>query len=160
VSTRADEHHKAMSQEDTSEIPVGTADEEFDAGRWEEFGLDSAKMAGWKAIGFDPFETAMAHGDGFTPSFAVHYRKQLHQTARSWERVGLDTAEGLRWHRAGFAAKEAVRWRSLGVDVEKASTRRAGYDDRSDGSEGPPSVTDIPHEKHDNDSDSDSDSEE
>jgi hypothetical protein len=79
---------------------------------WEALGVDPAH--------FDPFEAAMAQGDGFTPAFAVHYRRQLRKTADCWSRVGLDSADGLRWHRAGFRAKEAKRWRLLNVDVEAA----------------------------------------
>jgi hypothetical protein len=94
---------------------------------WEALGVDPAHVAGWKKLGFDPFEAAMAQGDGFTPAFAVHYRRQLRKTADCWSRLGLDSADGLRWHRAGFGAKEAKRWRSLNVEVEAASGQRAGY---------------------------------
>ena len=94
---------------------------------WEAFGVDPAHMAGWDTLGFDPFEAAMAQGDGFTPGFAVHYRRQLGATADRWRRVDLDSLDGLHWHRAGFDPKEATRWRSLGVDVEAARNQRAGY---------------------------------
>jgi len=98
-----------------------------DIERWDEFGVGPSDVTGWQAISFDPFEAAMAHGDGFTPSSAVHYRHQLHKIARSWEHVSLATTEGLRWHRAAFSAKEAVRWRSRGCDMNTARARRAGY---------------------------------
>jgi hypothetical protein len=79
-------------------------------------------------LGFGPFGAALAHGDGFTPSFATHgYSHQLRKTADRWTRVGLDSAEGLRWHRAGFGIKEATRWRSRATDVESARNQRAGY---------------------------------
>jgi len=91
---------------------------------WEAFGVDPAQVAGWKMLGFDPFTAAIAQGDGYTPTFAVHYGRQLRATADCWRRVGLDSADGLRWHRAGFGAKEATRWRSLDIDVEAARERR------------------------------------
>jgi hypothetical protein len=94
---------------------------------WDVFGVHPAQVAGWKMSGFDSFEAAMAQGDGFTPAFAVHYRRQLRATAGRWRGVGLDCADGLRWHRAAFVAKEATRWRALGVDVEVARERRARY---------------------------------
>ena len=94
---------------------------------WDALGVHPAQVAGWKILGFDSFEAAMAQGDGFTPAFAVHYRRQLRATAGRWREVGLDDTDGLRWHRAAFGAKEATRWRALGVDVEAASGRRAGY---------------------------------
>lgn len=94
---------------------------------WEELGLDGARAPAWKAIGFAPFEGALASGDGFTPGNAVHHRRQLHRLARTWNRSGLGTAEGLRWHRAGFTAPEARRWRSNGVDLESARLVRAGW---------------------------------
>ena len=106
------------------------------AERWEEFGVDPSDVPGWKALGFGPFEASMAHGDGFTPTFAVDYRRQLSKTAASWTCAGLGTPEGLRWHRAGFAAKEATRWRSLGVDVDAARALRAGYHRAGPTSEG------------------------
>ena len=96
-------------------------------GNWEAFGVAPSEVPAWKALGFGPFEAAMAHGDGFTPTFAVHYRRQLRKAAAFWREAGLDCPEGLRWHRAGFVAKEATRWRSLGIDVETARALRAGY---------------------------------
>ncbi|HZU80765.1 MAG TPA: hypothetical protein VE991_12685 [Acidimicrobiales bacterium] len=95
--------------------------------RFEELGIDAKDAADWSDVGFGPFEAALAHGDGFTPSIIEHYRHQLERIARSWAEVGLDCAEGLQWHRAGFAAKEAASWRAQGVDVETARARRAGY---------------------------------
>jgi len=104
-------------------------DKEGDSGSedWDEFGVHPAQVAGWKMLGFDSFEAAMAQGDGFTPAFAVHYRRQLRATAGRWRGVGLDSVDGLRWHRAAFGTKEATQWRALGVDVEAARGRRAGY---------------------------------
>lgn len=94
---------------------------------WETLQVPLTEVAAWTALGFGPFGAAMARGDGFTPSFAVHYRRQLCHTIDSWTRACLDSTEGLRWHRAGFSAKEATRWRSLGVDVNRARSRRDGY---------------------------------
>ena len=94
---------------------------------WEAFSIHSAHVAGWKALGFDPFEAAIAQGDGYTPLFAVDYRNQLRSTADRWKREGLPSEEALRWHQAGFGAKEATRWRSQGFDVEAARAQLAGY---------------------------------
>jgi len=94
---------------------------------WEPFGVDPAEVPGWDQLGFDAFEAALAHGDGFTPMNAAHYHRQLRKTADRWRTLGLASADGLRWHRAGFAAKEAIRWRSEGIDVETARGLRAGY---------------------------------
>jgi hypothetical protein len=92
---------------------------------WETLRVHPAQVEEWKRLGFDPFEAALAQGDGFTPAF--HYRRQLGTMADRWRRVGLNSVDGLRWHQAGFGVKEATRWRSLGVDVEAARGRRAGY---------------------------------
>ena len=89
-------------------------------------------MTGWKAISFGPFEAAMAHGDGFTPSSAVHYRHQLHKIARSWGHVGFSTTEGLRWHRAGRfpprrrcgGGRADVTWRRLDPVAPATAFRR------------------------------------
>ena len=94
---------------------------------WEEFGFEPAAATGWKELGFGPFAAAMAHGDGYTPMFAVHYKGPLQKMATSWMRADLGTPEGLRWHLAGFAAKATVRWRELGVDVEAARTQRSAH---------------------------------
>jgi hypothetical protein len=94
---------------------------------WETLCVHPAQVEEWKSLGFDPFEAALAQGDGFPPAVASHSRRQLLATAHRWRQVGLGSADGLRWHRAGFGVKEATRWRSLGVDVEAASARRAGY---------------------------------
>jgi hypothetical protein len=75
----------------------------------------------------EPFGAALARGDGFTPSFAVHYLRQLRRTIGAWSRASMDSSEGLRWHRAGFAARDATKWRSLGVDVDNARSRHGGY---------------------------------
>jgi hypothetical protein len=95
--------------------------------QWETFGVDPSQVTGWKAIGFGPFEAAMAQGDGYTPLGALHYERQLSKVATSWARVGLDTSEGLGWHRAGFAAKNASQLRAFGVDLGAARARRTGY---------------------------------
>ena len=94
---------------------------------WEVFRVPLAQVKEWKSLDFGPFEAALAHGDGFTPLNAVHYRRQLLKTAESWRRIGLDSIEGLGWHRAGFGTKEAIRWRSRGVDIETARGLRDGY---------------------------------
>ena len=94
---------------------------------WEALGVPLAEVTRWETLDFGPFEAALAHGDGFTPLSAVHYRRQLRKTADGWRRIGLATRSGLGWHRAGFGAKEATRWRSLGVDVDAARRRRDGY---------------------------------
>jgi hypothetical protein len=95
---------------------------------WVDLGVHAEDVAAWKAEGFGPFHAALAQGDGFTPSIAVHYRRQLRRVARTWVRQGLGSPEGLSWHRAGFAASGAVRWRSQGVDVATARIRRDGYE--------------------------------
>lgn len=105
-------------------------EQEPEVHRFEDLGIDAKEAAEWRAAGFGPFEAALAHGDGFTASIAVHYRHQLKQTARSWAREGLDSEEGLGWHRAGFTAKDAARWRAKGADVETARSRRSGYGTR------------------------------
>ena len=104
----------------------GPVREEGDSGNWVTFGVRPAQVAGWEALGLEPFEAAMAQGDGFTPAFAVHYLRQLRATADRWRKVGLDSSDGLHWHRAGFGAKEATRWRALGVDADTARGER-GY---------------------------------
>lgn len=97
-------------------------------GVWDELGVPAAEVKGWKALGFEPFEAALANGDGFPPLSAGHYSRPLRKTAERLRRAGLDSAEGLRWHRAGFGATEAARWRSAGVDLDTAKRRRDGYD--------------------------------
>ena len=101
---------------------------ETDAASWEQLGVPLDKVPEWEAIGFGPFEAALAQGDGFTPLNVVHYRRQLQRVARSWTQKGLGTTEGLRWHRAGFSVREAMGWRRRGVDVDTARARRSGYD--------------------------------
>jgi hypothetical protein len=107
---------------------VGGPDEDA---AWVDLGVHAEDVAAWKAEGFGRFDAALAQGDGFTPSIAVHYRRQLRRVARTWVRQGLDSLEGLRWHRAGFAAADALRWRSQGVDVATARIRRDGYERES-----------------------------
>jgi hypothetical protein len=100
---------------------------EPDIDRFEQLGIDANEGAAWRAAGVGPFEAALAHGDGITPSTIVHYRHQLQRIASAWVREGLDSADGLEWHRAGFAAKEAAGWRAAGIDLERARARRSGY---------------------------------
>ena len=108
-------------------LPLTIREVQPDQQDWEEFGIDPADVVGWKGLGFSAFDAAMAQGDGYTPTVAAHYRRQLHKTADSWRRIGLDSDEGLHWHRAGFGVKEATRWRVLGVNVETARCLRDGY---------------------------------
>lgn len=117
-------------------MPVAEERSELSREEFEALGVDPNHVAGWMRLNVGPFEAALAQGDGFTPGFAVDYQGQLHRTAESWRRVGLDSHEGLRWHRAGFGAKEVTRWQLLGVDVEAARGLRAGY--RHDGPARPP----------------------
>jgi len=98
---------------------------------WEAFGIHPAQVAGWEALDFGPFEAAIAQGDGYTPQFAVDYRKLLRSTADRWKQEGSCSEEGVRWHQAGFSAKEAARWRSQGVDVEAARDRFPGSGTKS-----------------------------
>lgn len=98
-----------------------------DQDSWKEFGVPALEVQGWKALDFEPFAAALAHGDGFTPSNAIHSHRQLMKIAAAWRRVGMDSIEGLAWHRAGFGVKTAVQWHMDGVDVQTASKRRAGY---------------------------------
>ncbi len=105
----------------------GAADED---GSWLDLGVRTEDVAQWRDEGFGAFEAALAQGDGFTPSMAVHHRRQLERVAHTWIRQGLDSVEGLEWHRAGFAAADAVKWRSQGVDLSTARIRRDGFDRR------------------------------
>lgn len=98
---------------------------------WAEFEIPQLEIKGWKTAGLSPFEAALAHGDGFTPLIALHYRRQLRKTAAAWQRVDLDTKEGLFWHRAGFTAKEAVKWRDAGVSLAAARASQHRYNKRS-----------------------------
>ncbi len=94
---------------------------------WEELGVDAGEAAAGQAIGFGPFEAALAAGDGFTPSFAAHYRAQLRRTAQAWLRSGMGEVEALGWHRAGFGVGEALRWRARGAYPQEAARRAAGF---------------------------------
>jgi hypothetical protein len=114
-----------MSPEGVVPATVGTSNED---GQWLDLGISAEDVSEWKANGFGAFEAALAQGDGFTPSFARHYRNQLRRIADTWIREGLDSVEGLHWHRAGFAAADAVQLRSQGVDVSTAQIRREGFD--------------------------------
>lgn len=107
------------------EAPVD--DETIPEESWESFGFEPEGAAGWVALGFGPFEAALAHGDGYTPMFAEHYVGPLRKIAASWLNAGLGTPDGLRWHFAGFTAREATRWRALAVDLETARRRRSGF---------------------------------
>ena len=115
--------------------PVSAAD--ADTASWEHLGVPLDRVAEWEAIGFGPFEAALAKGDGFTPLNAVHYRRQLQRVAGSWLRNGLGTTEGLEWHRAGFAVREAIGWRRQGIDVETARARSSGYQTQPENPPGP-----------------------
>jgi len=87
---------------------------------WGDLGVHVEDVMTWKAEGFGPFDAALAQWDGFTPSIAIHYRRQLRRIARTWVRQGLGFLEGLRWHQAGFNAFDAVRWRA-GIGAWKLS---------------------------------------
>ena len=98
-----------------------------DPENWGAFGVHPAQVAGWEMLGFDPFEAAMAQGDGFTPAIADHYLRQLRTTADRWKQVGLDSRDGLHWHQAGFNVKETLRFRATNHDVSSAMAIRARY---------------------------------
>lgn len=95
--------------------------------QWEAFGVRAETVDGWKALGFGPFEAALAQGDGYGPQSARHVGKQLRDLARSWRHVGLASAEGLRWHRAGLEAREAARLQDQGVAVDRALSMGYGH---------------------------------
>lgn len=95
--------------------------------QWAAFGVRQDAVDGWKAIGFGPFEAALAQGDGYGPGSARHIGKKLQDLARGWRHVGMASAEGLRWHRAGFEAKEAARLQDLGVPLEQAIASGGGH---------------------------------
>lgn len=80
----------------------------------------------WGEAGFDPFEAALAHADGFTAAMAVHYRSGLRRVAEGWRAAGLADAEGLRWHMAGFSSGAARHWRDRGKTLDEVRPR-AGY---------------------------------
>jgi len=85
---------------------------------WDAFGFSESETIGWKHVGFDAFEAAFAHGDGFIPVTAAHPRRLLHQAAAAWRDAGLNSLEGLRWHQAGFRGpSDALRWRENDRDV-------------------------------------------
>ena len=57
---------------------------------WEVSGVDPAHVAAeWKKLGFDPFEAAMAQGDGFTPAFRSSLSSAIAQDGRLLESGGL-----------------------------------------------------------------------
>ncbi|MGH9082725.1 MAG: hypothetical protein ACRDY3_04375 [Acidimicrobiales bacterium] len=97
------------------------------AEQWEAFGVRPETVGAWRALGFGPFEAALAQGDGYGPQSARHAAARLRRLARSWRHVGLASAEGLRWHRAGFEAREAARWQDQGVDLEEVERRGGGH---------------------------------
>lgn len=96
-----------MTEEGNSESakPGSTED-------WERFGIDAGQRSAWEELGFGPFAAALALADGFAPHFAAGYRHQLLKTASAWQRLGLDSEQGLEWHREGLAAKEAAARKS------------------------------------------------
>jgi hypothetical protein len=100
-----------------------------DAGaeQWEAFGVREGTVEGWQALGFGPFEAALAQGDGYGPGSARHLGRRLQELARGWRHVGMASAEGLRWHRAGFEAKEAARLQDQGVPLERAIASGGGH---------------------------------
>lgn len=97
------------------------------AEQWEAFGVRDDTVDGWKALGFGPFEAAMAQGDGYGPESARHFGRTLQDLAHTWRLMGLASAEGLRWHRAGFEAKEAARLQDQGVPLERALAAGRGH---------------------------------
>jgi hypothetical protein len=95
---------------------------------WDAFGFSESETIGWKHVGFDAFEAALAHGDGFIPVSAAHSQRMLHKVAAAWRDAGLDSLEGLRWHQAGFRGpSDALRWRANDRDVASAMAARDGY---------------------------------
>jgi hypothetical protein len=95
---------------------------------WDAFGISRSETIGWKHVGFDEFEAAFAHGDGFIPASAAHSQRMLHKAAAAWRDAGLDSLEGLRWHQAGFRGPaEALRWWANDRDVASAMAARDGY---------------------------------
>lgn len=96
---------------------------------WDELGVPASDVEQWKAIGFGPFQAALARGDGFTPLIAVHraYKHQFTRTEAAWRRSGISPTESLRWHRAGFAPKQAARYRAAGVDLNTARASRRDW---------------------------------
>jgi hypothetical protein len=88
---------------------------------WRDLGVRTETVAAWQALGLEPFEAALAQGDGYGPESARHYLRQLRAVAAMWRLAGIATAEGLEWHRAGFGAREAARWLDKGVGLEAAA---------------------------------------
>lgn len=93
---------------------------------WDDLAVPANEVGEWKAIGFGPFQAALAHGDGFTPLIASHhvYQHQFARTTAAWRRRGVSPSEAIRWHRAGFAATEAARCQAAGVSLEAARFSR------------------------------------
>jgi hypothetical protein len=93
---------------------------------WETVGVPAGEVGQWNAIGFGPFQAALARGDGFTPLIAGHwvYQHQFTRTEAVWRRSAIPPAESLRWHRAGFAPKQAATYRAAGVDLNTARASR------------------------------------
>lgn len=94
---------------------------------WTELGIPKGDVEAWQAIGFGPFEAALAFGDGSTPLIAVLHPHPLLKTAAAWKQAGLGTAEGISWHRAGFNVKEAIEWRQAGVSLNEARILQRPY---------------------------------
>ena len=95
---------------------------------WGASGFSESETTGWKHVGFDAFEAAFVHGDGFIPSSAAHSQRMLHKAAAAWRDAGMDSLEGLRWHQAGFSGpSDARRWRANDRDVASAMAARDGY---------------------------------
>ena len=94
--------------------------------QWEAFGIRDGSVEGWRALGFGPFEAALAQGDGYGPESVRHVATRLQQLAGVWRHVGMASAEGLRWHRAGFDAKEAARLQDRGIPLERAIAAGGG----------------------------------
>jgi hypothetical protein len=88
---------------------------------WADFGVRAELEPAWQALGLQPFEAALAQGDGYGPESARHYLRQLRAVAATWRQVGLASAEGLQWHRAGFGAREAARWLDSGSSLDAAA---------------------------------------
>ena len=78
---------------------------------WEALGVHAWAVDQWKRAGFSPFEAAMAQGDGFTPMFAVQYRRTLGQSADAWIRAAIEPLQALQLHRRGITARQFSKQR-------------------------------------------------
>jgi len=70
----------------------------LDLSDWEALGFDTAPTSDWATVGFDAFEAALALGDGFNLTSAVHERSLLHRVAADWSEAELRSVEGLHWY--------------------------------------------------------------